>query len=157
MISHSDSEWLFLYLLTSQKCAKAIIKIHTFIPRHCFFFSSSSAPVCVCLHMQLWIWCTGGTWGGRVWCSRAWWSVWPVCSSSAPSPFSPTSVWGPYVSPSPSVSTINCWSCCAGTPVSIPSSESVSVDLDVVVISVSEGLNVPDVALGDKCRASVEP
>lgn len=154
MITQWLKEKLVLYLLISQRCAKGIIKIHTFIQRLRFFlFKRSFFAPCVCLHMQLWIWCTGGTWGGPVWCLRGWWSVWPVCSSSVPSPFSPTSVWGPYVSPFPSVSTINCWSCCAGTPVSIPSSESVSVDLHAGCFIVC-GLKC---SWFRSCRASVEP
>lgn len=66
-----------------------------------------------------------------MWCSRVWWSVWPVCSSSAPSPCSPTSVLVSCLSPSSSAFITNCWSCCAGTPESIPSSESVDVYLCV--------------------------
>lgn len=76
---------------------------------------------------QWWIWCTGGAWGGPVCCSQGWWSAWPVCSSSASSPLSHTSAWGLCVSPSPSVSTTNCWSCCAGTPESTHSSESILI------------------------------
>lgn len=81
------------------------------------------------LLVQLWTWCIGGTLGRPVCFSQGWWSVWPVCSSSVSSLCLPTSVWVQCVSPSPSVSTINYWSCCAGTLGSTHSSESVSVDL----------------------------
>lgn len=83
---------------------------------------------CVLFAVQLWTWCTGVMLGGLAWCSQAWWLAWPAFSSSAPSPCSPTSVWEPCVSPSPSASTTSCWSCCAGTPGCTPSSESFSWD-----------------------------